>query len=133
MVARTPLGPGMLTGQIKSFDDMLANDYHRFSPHFQPENFSTNFQLVAKIREIAEGKRCTPAQLAPSCVKAQIGRSGMPINVSVAGARSKERVRGNAVGVQLSDADIVAIKSILDEYPVAGGRYPPAAAKLNEY
>ncbi|KAJ5784492.1 aldo/keto reductase [Penicillium pulvis] len=34
MIAHTPLGAGMLTGQIKSLDDMPANDYHRFFPTF---------------------------------------------------------------------------------------------------
>ncbi|KAJ5646474.1 aldo/keto reductase [Penicillium lividum] len=133
MVAHTPLGAGMLTGQIKSLDDMPANDYHRFFPRFQPENFDTNLQLVAKIRDIAEGKGCTPAQLALSWIKAQSGQARMPIFVPVAGARSEERVRENATDVELSDVDIGAIKIILDSFPVAGDRYPPAAAKLTEY
>ncbi|KAJ6095541.1 hypothetical protein N7486_006287 [Penicillium sp. IBT 16267x] len=86
MVAYTPLGDGMLTGQIKSLDDLPANDYHRFSPRFQPENFGTDLQFVAKIRDIAEEKGCTPAQLALSWIKAQSGRPGMPMFVPVAGA-----------------------------------------------
>lgn len=133
MVVHTPLGAGMLTGQIKSLNDMPANDYHRFFPRFQPENFDTNLKLVEKIKEIAEDKGCTAAQLALSWVKAQSRRSNMPVFVPVAGARSENRVRENAVNVHLSDDGFTAIKTILDSFPVAGHRYPPAAAQLTEY
>ncbi|KAJ5923450.1 aldo/keto reductase [Penicillium verhagenii] len=133
MVAHTPLGAGMLTGQIKSLDDMPANDYHRFFPRFQPENFDTNLKLVDRIKDIAEKKGCSAAQLALSWIKAQSDRAGMPVFVPVAGARSEERVRENTTNIQLSDADIKAIQNILDSFPVAGNRYPPAAAKLTEY
>ncbi|KAJ5090864.1 hypothetical protein N7532_009548 [Penicillium argentinense] len=68
MVAHTPLGAGILTGQIKSLYDMPANDYHRFFPRFQPENFATNMQLVSKIKGLAGLKKCTSAQLALSWI-----------------------------------------------------------------
>lgn len=45
MVAHTALGAGMLTGQIKSLDDMPANDYHQFFPRFQPEEL--RYELAA--------------------------------------------------------------------------------------
>lgn len=78
MVTHTPLGAGMLTGQIKSLDDMPANVYHRFPPRFQPEKFGSNLQVVAKISDIAEVKRCTSAQLALSWIKAQSCQSLTP-------------------------------------------------------
>lgn len=53
MEAHTPLGAGMLTGKIKSLDDMPAHDYHRRFPRFQPENFGTNLKLVKKVEELA--------------------------------------------------------------------------------
>jgi pyridoxine 4-dehydrogenase len=133
MVAHTPLGGGMLTGQIKSLADMPANDYHRFFPRFQPENFETNLQLVAKINEMAAKKSCTTAQLALSWIKAQSQGEEMPVFVPVAGARSEQRVIENATDIPLSDKDMAEIKAILDKFPVAGDRYPPAAAKLAEY
>src|SRR5205807_7443739 len=41
-VAYSPLGRGFLTGQIKRFEDLAADDYRRFSPRFQGENFQKN-------------------------------------------------------------------------------------------
>ena len=39
-VAYSPLGRGFLTGQIKKFEDLEADDYRRESPRFQGENFA---------------------------------------------------------------------------------------------
>ncbi|KAJ5156477.1 hypothetical protein N7492_009280 [Penicillium capsulatum] len=133
MVAHSPLGAGMLTGQIKSPDDLPVNDYHRIFPRFQPENFAVNVQLVEKLKAIATQKGCTPAQLALSWVKAQSTLPRMPVIVPVAGARSEERIRENATEVTLSAEDLREIKAVLDSFPVVGGRYPAEAATLLEY
>ncbi len=63
-VAYSPLGRGFLTGQIKKFEDMAPDDYRRFSPRFQGENFTRNLELVGKIVQLAAEKGCTPSQLA---------------------------------------------------------------------
>jgi pyridoxine 4-dehydrogenase len=106
MVAHTPLGAGMLTGQIQSLDDLPANDYHRFFPRFQPENFATNLQLVQQLRQLAEKKHCTAAQLALCWIKTQSARPGMPVIIPVSGARTEARVVVNATHVDLSGADL---------------------------
>src|SRR5271157_3691494 len=59
-VAYSPLGRGFLTGQFKSFEDFPADDYRRFSPRFQGDNFDKNLTLVKKVREIAEERKCNP-------------------------------------------------------------------------
>jgi aryl-alcohol dehydrogenase-like predicted oxidoreductase len=38
-LAYCPLGRGFLTGQIKRFEDFEEDDYRRFSPRFQGDNF----------------------------------------------------------------------------------------------
>jgi len=38
-VPYSPLGRGFLTGQIKQFEDFAADDFRRYSPRFQGENF----------------------------------------------------------------------------------------------
>ena len=77
-VAYSPLGRGFLTGQIKSFDDLAADDYRRNSPRFQGENFAKNLGLVKSIEELATRKGCTPSQLALAWVLAQ-GEDIVPI------------------------------------------------------
>ncbi|HZM90818.1 MAG TPA: aldo/keto reductase, partial [Blastocatellia bacterium] len=70
-VAYSPLGRGFLTGQIKTIDDLAADDYRRYSPRFQGENFSKNLDLVARVTELARLKGVTPGQLALAWVLAQ--------------------------------------------------------------
>src|SRR6266481_4945151 len=60
----SPLGRGFLTGQFKRFEDLAADDYRRFSPRFQGDNFQKNLDLVARVEVIAKEKKCEPEQLA---------------------------------------------------------------------
>src|SRR5271154_696215 len=60
-VAYSPLGRGFLTGQLKTFDDLPADDYRRNAPRFQGENFQKNLDLVKKIEQLAVVKGCTPS------------------------------------------------------------------------
>src|SRR5207245_8588437 len=70
-VAYSPLGRGFLTGQIKRFEGLAADDYRRFSPRFQGENFQKNLDLVRRVEEIAAETKCKPSQLALAWVLAQ--------------------------------------------------------------
>ncbi|KAL4893947.1 Aldo/keto reductase [Aspergillus ambiguus] len=133
LVAHTPLGAGMLTGAIKSLDDLPENSHHRRFPRFEPENFSKNVLLLDALGRMAAVKKCTMAQLALSWVKAQGRKPGMPIIVLIPGARSEARVLENIQDVDLTDDVLKEMDSILQTFPVAGARYPPAAQRLNEY
>ena len=77
-VAYSPLGRGFLTGQYKRFEDLAADDYRRFSPRFQGENFQKNLDLVARVEAIAKEKKCTSSQLALAWLLAQ-GQDIIPI------------------------------------------------------
>lgn len=52
-VPYSPLGRGFLTGTLKRPEDFAADDYRRFSPRFQGENFAKNLKLVDKVGELA--------------------------------------------------------------------------------
>ena len=71
LVAYSPLGRGFLTGQLRRFEDLAADDFRRVSPRFQGENFAKNLELVRTVEELAAHKGCTPAQLALAWVMAQ--------------------------------------------------------------
>lgn len=63
-VPYSPLGRGFLTGQIRTFDDLPADDYRRFFPRFQGDNFNKNLEVVRLIEQLAARKGCTTPQLA---------------------------------------------------------------------
>jgi aryl-alcohol dehydrogenase-like predicted oxidoreductase len=120
-VPYSPLGRGFLTGAIKSPDDLDEDDYRRFSPRFQGENFQRNLDLVAEIERIAGDKGVTPAQLALAWVLHQ-GDDIAPIPGTKKVARLEENV--GAVDVELTDEDLRQIADALPE--AAGLRYPEA-------
>ncbi len=128
-VAYSPLGRGFLTGAIRSIDDLDSDDWRRHNPRFQAENFQRNLELVDAVRELAEEKGCTPAQLALAWVLAQ-GEHIVPIP----GTRSIERLQENAraVDITLDDRDLRRLDDILPPGAAAGSRYPEAGmAALN--
>jgi len=125
-VAYSPLGRGFLSGEFKRIEDLAADDYRRNAPRFQGENFQKNLELVARLRQIAEEKRCTPAQLALAWVLAQ-GREIVPIP----GTKRRKYLDQNAdaVGIRLSARDLERINAAAPPGAAAGARYPEQAMK----
>ncbi len=121
-VAYSPLGRGFLTGQIRRFEDLEADDYRRSSPRFQGENFRKNLDLVKKIEEIAAAKQCTASQLALAWLLAQ-GDDIVPI----AGTKRRKYLEENvgAIHVTLTPEDTARINEVAPLGAAAGLRYPP--------
>ena len=122
-VAYSPLGRGFLTGQIKTFEDLAADDYRRHSPRFQGENFEKNLELVNRVAEIAKEKSCTPAQLALAWVLAQ-GSDIVPIPGTKRRKYLEENLR--ALEVKLTEDDLRQINEVAPKGAAAGTRYPAA-------
>ena len=125
-VPYSPLGRGFLTGQIQTFEDLAEDDYRRFSPRFQGENFNKNIQLVKKIEEMAREKGCTTSQLALAWLLAQ-GNDIVPIPGTKKRKYLKENVE--AVHVTLLDQERAAIDEIAPKGAAAGLRYPVSSMK----
>jgi aryl-alcohol dehydrogenase-like predicted oxidoreductase len=70
-VAYAPLGRGLLTGRIRSVDDLPPNDRRRRHPRFEPENLARNVRLVEELEAMACGQGVTAAQLALAWLLAQ--------------------------------------------------------------
>src|SRR6478672_10502332 len=123
-VPYSPLGRGFLTGEFKKFDDLAQDDYRRFSPRFQGENFQKNLDLVAKISEIAAEKNVTPAQLALAWVLAQ-GDDIAPIP----GTKRRKYLEQNlaAAEIKLTKQDLARINEVAPHGAAAGERYPERA------
>lgn len=120
-VAYSPLGRGFLTGQIKEFEDFSPNDYRRFSPRFQGENFKKNLELVKKIEELSHKKGCTASQFALAWVLAQ-GEFIFPIP----GTKKIKYLEENAVAVRINftTSELLEIDKLFPKDLAAGGRYP---------
>ena len=120
-VAYSPLGRGFLSGQITSLDDLAADDYRRYSPRFQGENFNKNLQLVQAVKEIASEKGVTPGQLAIAWLLAQ-GNDIVPIPGTKRRTYLEENVA--AVEITLTQAELQRIDEVAPMSIAAGERYP---------
>jgi aryl-alcohol dehydrogenase-like predicted oxidoreductase len=120
-VAYSPLGRGFLSGQIRRFEDLAADDYRRSSPRFQGENFRKNHDLVRRVETIAKEKGCTAAQLALAWVMAQ-GTDVVPIPGTKRRAYLEENA--DAVNVTLTPEDLRGIDEVAPRGAAAGLRYP---------
>jgi aryl-alcohol dehydrogenase-like predicted oxidoreductase len=122
-VAFSPLGRGFLSGQLRSPDDLAPDDLRRGNPRFQGENFTKNLELVARVRELAEDKGCTPGQLALAWVLAR-GEDVVPIP----GTKRRTNLAANvaADGIRLDDEEMHALDHALPPGAATGERYPGA-------
>lgn len=128
-VAYSPLGRGFLTGQIRRSEDLAPDDYRRFSPRFQGENFQKNLDLVERVSALAREKGCTPAQLALAWVLAE-----GPDVVPIPGTKRRKYLEENvgALAVKLSADDLRRLDEVAPAGAAAGLRYPePMMAFVN--
>jgi aryl-alcohol dehydrogenase-like predicted oxidoreductase len=115
------LSRGLISGHWQKGDGQSKGDFRAHSPRFQGENVERNLALVEALRQIAEAKGVSVAQIAIAWVAAQ-GSDIIPL----IGARKVERLE-EALGsqaVHLSAADLAAIETAVPQNAAAGGRYP---------
>ncbi len=128
-VPYSPLGRGFLSGEIKSVEDLAADDFRRSNPRFQGENFQKNIDLVHAVAAIAADRGVTAAQLALAWVLAQ-GETLVPIP----GTRRIRTLEENAAAADLvlTADDLARIEAVFPKGAASGHRYAEAArAALN--
>ncbi len=120
-VAYSPLGRGFLSGRFRSPEDLPEGDFRRENPRFQGENFERNMEIVERVREIAEEKGITAAQLALAWVHHQ-GEDVVPIP----GTKRRRYLEENvaATEVELSADDLHRLDEAAPPGVTAGDRYP---------
>ncbi|MGE0539573.1 MAG: aldo/keto reductase [Dehalococcoidia bacterium] len=121
LVPYSPLGRGLLAGSIASLDDLAEDDFRRITPRFQGEHFARNLALVARVRELAIEKGCTPAQLALAWLLAQ-GDDVVPIPGTKRVSYLDENL--DALAITLSAAEVARIDAALPVGAASGDRYP---------
>jgi len=130
-VPYSPLGRGMLTGTISDVKQMPEGDYRHNTPRFQDGHFDANVRVADRVRELADEKGCTPAQLALAWVLKQSerffpGDSAGGI-LPIPGTKKRKYLRENwsAQDVELSGSDLERIGAAFPAEGVAAGeRYP---------
>lgn len=123
----SPLGAGFLTGKIDENTTFDATDFRNSVPRFSVEARKTNAALVNLIKQVAERKQVTPAQVALAWLLAQ-----KPWIVPIPGTTKQHRLEENlkSAEVALSTDELDAINSELSSVQIQGDRLPEAAMKM---
>ena len=126
-VPYSPLGRGLLTGAIRSRNDLGADDWRLSQPRFQDDAMAANQQLIETLQRIAKAKSIAAAQLALAWLLHQ-GDFIVPIP----GARKIRHLEENsaAAEISLSAKDLAEIEAASPVTAVAGARYTDAALQL---
>lgn len=124
--AYSPLGRGFLTGKIDASTALAPDDFRSFNPRFTGVNLQANLRIADTVRQLAEDKGCTPAQLALAWLLAQ-GEYVIPIP----GTKRETYLRENlgAVEVVLTGREVAAIGALLPAGTAAGQRYTSEGMK----
>ncbi|MFL5951459.1 MAG: aldo/keto reductase [Gaiellaceae bacterium] len=119
-VAYSPLGRGFLAGRFSSPEELTDDDFRRNHPRMSGDNVERNRALADKVRELAEGKGCTPAQLALAWVLAR-GDDVVPIP----GTKRRTYLEQNAAAsdVELSGRELRELDEAFPPGAAAGERY----------
>ena len=119
-VAYSPLGRGFLAGRFSSPDELTEDDFRRNHPRMQGDNFEENRALAEHMRELAEEKGCTPAQLALAWVLSR-GSDVVPIP----GTKRRTYLEQNAAAADVTFSE--------DELQRIDEAFPPGAAAGQRY
>ncbi|HXM50591.1 MAG TPA: aldo/keto reductase [Pyrinomonadaceae bacterium] len=117
----SPLGKGFLTGKIDENTTFDSSDFRNIVPRFTAEARKANQALVDLLRQIADRKNATPAQIALAWLLAQ-----KPWIVPIPGTTKLHRLEENigAVEFELTADDLREIDRAASQIDVQGARYP---------
>jgi aryl-alcohol dehydrogenase-like predicted oxidoreductase len=116
----SPVGMGYLTGKIDAhtkFDP--KTDLRSEFPRFSPENLTANMRVVDLLKQFAEKKKATPAQIALAWLLVQ-----KPWIVPIPGTRRLDHLEENlgSTNIQMTQEDLREIESAFSSIKVQGAR-----------
>ncbi|CAE6420664.1 unnamed protein product [Rhizoctonia solani] len=105
VVAYSPLGKGLLTGQITSHSDFSDTDLRKQIPKYAQENFPKVLELVALAYLLEQGEDIIP----------------------IPGSQRIEYIEENfsASRIKLTAEEVQVLKKLIEETDISGAQYPP--------
>jgi aryl-alcohol dehydrogenase-like predicted oxidoreductase len=127
LVPFSPLGRGYLTGAFQSSSVFGEGDFRRSLPRFDDAHMAANQKLVDTVKEVAERRGASPAQVALAWVL-----TVAPDAVPIPGTKRRKYLDDNlgAVNVHLTAEDMAELDQLASM--AVGERYSPAMAKMAE-
>ncbi|KAJ7084960.1 Aldo/keto reductase [Mycena epipterygia] len=127
VVAYSPLGRGMLTGALRSPDDLPEKDFRRVIPRYSAENFPNILKIVDGLAVIgAKYNGASSSQVTLAWLLAQ-----GPDIIPIPGTKKLKYLKDNLAGavLKLSDEDVAAIRQLAKDADIKGSHLPPGYDK----
>jgi aryl-alcohol dehydrogenase-like predicted oxidoreductase len=123
----SPLGKGFLTGKMNEDTTFDSKDFRSTVPRLSPENIKANLVFVDLLKDVAQSKNVTPAQVAIAWLLAQ-----KPWIVPIPGTTKIERLVENlgAASLKLTSSELQEIETAAAKIKPVGDRYPEVNAKM---
>ncbi len=124
----SPLGQGFLTGKIDASTKFESTDFRVAFPRFTEEARNANLEVVDLLKQIAQRKNATPAQIALAWLLAQ-----KPWIVPIPGTTKINRLEENidSASVALASEDLDKINKLASNIPIRGQRLPESILKMS--
>jgi aryl-alcohol dehydrogenase-like predicted oxidoreductase len=124
----SPLGQGFLTGKIDASTKFDSTDFRTAFPRFTEEARKANQAVVDLLKQIAQRKNATPAQIALAWLLAQ-----KLWIVPIPGTTKIHRLEENvgSVSVELTDEDLDEIDAAASKIPIRGERLPESILRMS--
>ena len=121
----SPLGSGLLTGQLTPDSTFDSADWRSRSTAFRGETLRRNLAVVDRLAELAGSRGLSIGQLATAWVLAQPG-----VHVAIVGARSARNIENSlaAADIDLTEADLTEIEKIATDGVSITGASPEGVA-----
>lgn len=120
-VAYSPLSRGLLTGRIRSEDDLDEDDWRRAVPRFQGENLARNVALLGPLEELARERGTSPAAVSLAWLLTR-GDDVIPL-VGMGRPQNVDRAL-ECLEVELTPDDLEMLDEAFPRGAAAGDRYP---------
>ncbi|KAL7931344.1 NADP-dependent oxidoreductase domain-containing protein [Trichoderma chlorosporum] len=127
VIAYSPIGKGLLSGEYKNAEDVKKLGSVASFPRFQQEQLEHNLKLVQKVEQFASQKSCTPAQVAINWVRSMTDNSELPLVLPIPGSSTVPRVEENARVVEFTKEELDTLTNLVTGFETAGTRYPAHA------
>jgi aryl-alcohol dehydrogenase-like predicted oxidoreductase len=121
LVPYSPLGRGFLTGTV-DVNALDAKDFRGRNPRFAGEAGVANQAIADAVRDVADARGVTPAQVALAWVHGQGERLGLPV-APIPGTKRVKWLEQNvaALDIKLTAEELVVLDPLGDQ--VVGARY----------
>ena len=115
-VAFSPMANGFLSDAFAKGSKFAEGDFRNFMPQYSDEAYEANRELLTMLRNLAEEKNATPAQISLAWMLCK-----KPWIVPIPGTRKKERMIENARSAEivLTEKEVSEIDFLLDSVGIS--------------